>query len=356
MLTNIKKFFDTYTTVDAPFMHAQFAQLVHDRPFNKMKVIHHFPLVTNTLLKIACLVAAGADVTVTNPNFLKAHRSALDALQADNINYCDDLNKLQGMHFDIFFDCGAEIYQTLGNPNLGAVELTATGDNFYRSAHVNFPVLSIDKTYTKQLETVFGCASNVAASVKKIIDVDITNKKWLLVGFGKIGRGLGFYCKHNGIEVIASDIDVAARATAEGLGISSVDPNNLEMFKDALQQIDVVITATGIANVMSVYPKQWFANKILVNMGIADEFGPAFNINEIVNNKLPVNFVLHDPTPMKYIDPTFYAHNEAGLELLKEQWQGIRSLSTEIDNSIIERWCQFHNEDRSLIEKWFSER
>ena len=89
------KYFHDYPQSNAPFMHQQLAEWTATRPLAGLRVLHHVPVVPNTLLKIACLIEAGADVTVTNPSsFCKANPTAvasLDenahvaALEAENI-------------------------------------------------------------------------------------------------------------------------------------------------------------------------------------------------------------------------------------------------------------------------------
>lgn len=93
-------------------------------PLIGFTILHNVPLVENTLLKIACLVVSGAKVTVTNPSFMSARATAIAALQNDGITYVENIHSLRGTSFDFYLDCGAELYQALGRPRLGAVELT----------------------------------------------------------------------------------------------------------------------------------------------------------------------------------------------------------------------------------------
>lgn len=277
-------------------MHKQYQEWYKTHPLRGLKVLHHVPLVTNTLLKIACLVAAGAEVTVTNPHFLTPHPAAIAALKKAKISYVENLNSLPRHHFDLYFDCGAEIYQNLGAPKIGAIELTASGDQFYRNQDITFPVVSIDPTATKQLETLFGSAESFELALSQLTGLNLVKKSWLIFGFGKIGRGLAYCCKKNHTPVTIVEIDRKARMAAEQLGLITLDPMNVELIEKSLLRADVVITATGKKNIFNSYPKTWFKNKILANMGVLDEFGNQFTTEEVLNNKLPINFILSDPT------------------------------------------------------------
>lgn len=89
--------FNQYPATEAPFMYQQLADWRASRPLAGLRVLHHVPVVPNTLLKIACLIAAGAEVTVTNPSsFCQAHPKALACLKEAGIAYVDNPATLRG--------------------------------------------------------------------------------------------------------------------------------------------------------------------------------------------------------------------------------------------------------------------
>lgn len=67
MPTALLDYFKVYPEKDAPFMHQQLLDWERLQPLKGLKIVHHVPVVENTLLKIACLVKAGANVTITHP-------------------------------------------------------------------------------------------------------------------------------------------------------------------------------------------------------------------------------------------------------------------------------------------------
>ena len=348
------KYFKHYPETDAPFMHRQLIDWYNKRPFTGIRVLHHVPVVPNTLLKIACLIEAGAEVTVTNPSFLSANSQAVASLRAAGVRYVENLHALAEEPFDLYFDCGAELYQTLGAPLMGAVELTASGDQIYRSQSLNFPVISIDPTLTKQLETIFGCAESCHTAIARLTGINPSAKTWIVFGFGKIGRGVAYFCLQHGARVIVVDICEQQRQAAKELGLEAIDPQDRSALQSSVASADIVVTATGRAASMDAYPHEWFQGKILANMGIYDEFGPQFSTEEVLNHKQPINFIIHDPTPMRFIDPEFYMHNIAGLVLIQKLLSnGIHGLPMEIDQPIIHQWCQYHSFAPEIITQWF---
>lgn len=350
----LKNFFQKYPTSEAPFMHEQYAQWRVSRPLAGLKVIHHVPVVTNTLLKIACLLEGGANITVTNPtDFCYAHPQAVSSLKAAKVRYVEDPHSLVGEQFDLYFDCGAQLYQFLGRPNMGSIELTGSGDEFYRQQKLDFPVISVDHTLTKQLETVFGCAESSHKALIQLTGINPAETSWVVFGFGKIGRGLAYFCNQNKVPIVVVDPDEKQRQIAKNLGIKAICPKNFSELECALIEANVIVTATGQKSIMNNYPHSWFSGKILANLGIYDEFGPHFSEEEVLNHKMPVNFILEDPTPMKYIDPEFYIHNLASLAFLREKMApGVHGISSELDNNMIQRWCTYHSFPLNIIHDW----
>lgn len=208
---------------------------------------------------------------------------------------------------------------------------------------------------TNPMETLFGAAVSTNEAITKLTNQNLNDKKWLVFGFGKIGRGICYFCHQNRTPLCVVDSDEQARITAQAFNIETIDPQDLKALELAILNADIIVTATGKKAVLDHYPKNWFQGKIMANMGVLDEFGPAFSKEEVLNEKTPVNFILNDPTPMKYIDPALYVHNQAVLELFNSDLNnGVSNLSKEVDEDIITRWCYHHQFSLQDIKKWFA--
>lgn len=356
MPPELLQYFQIYHAQIAPFMHLQMNEWTISKPLQGVKILHHVPLVPNTLLKITALIAAGAELTVTNPSsFCNAHPDAVTCLRQSGIPYVENFEILREKDFDIYLDCGGQLHQKLGRPLKGTVELTGSGDQYYRDLRdLDFPVISIDHTRTKQLETVFGCADSSHDAIQKLTGIDPATKNWLIFGFGKIGRGLAYFCVEHQVQVTVVDSSSHQCDLAAKLGIEAIFPNDLDKIKQAVANADIILTATGGKDIMSKYPRAWFDGKILGNLGLHDEFGPNFTEHDVLYGKKPINFCLYDPTSIIFIDPEFYLHNLGCLLLLKKNWsQGVHDIPEDIDSSIITDWCQYHQRSEKNIQRWF---
>jgi adenosylhomocysteinase len=56
------EYFKLYPENKALFFHKQLALWQRAQPLANLEVLHHVPVILNTMLKIACLIAAGAKV------------------------------------------------------------------------------------------------------------------------------------------------------------------------------------------------------------------------------------------------------------------------------------------------------
>ena len=57
---------------------------------------------------------------------------------------------------------------------------------------------------------------------------------------------------------------------------------------------------------------------VLANMGVEDEYGPGVPANRVLAEKKPLNFILEEPTHLKYIDASLALHAALGELLVNE--------------------------------------
>jgi len=340
-MTNFQYFFEQYPVNSAPFMHKMLEDYQFRKPFAGMTIAHNVPLTRTTLLKIACLKASGASVTVTNPSFIKDSAQCVDALSREGIQFTP-LHSLKGS-FDFLLDCGAELIEQC-QATQGIVELTRTGAIRYEQlSDSQVPIVSVDDTRLKALETCLGTGEGVYRAVTELSPEAIENKRILIFGFGKVGTGIAYYFSQKTDHISVVDMLPERLSIIESRGYRAISAELPKQVEQAIKQADVIITATGIKDILShSYEHEWFTRKILANAGAEDEFGFKFSDNEVLADKKPVNFALDEPTLMPFLDPIFYAHNLAIEDALSNQTAGFRALDKAHDQAIIQTWAQHH--------------
>ncbi|MHC9511147.1 Rossmann-fold NAD(P)-binding domain-containing protein [Kangiella sp. M94] len=325
----------------APFMHQMLADYQATQPYKGFTIVHNVPLTQTTLLKIACLKAAGADLAVTNPSFMNEDRDAIQVLANEQVSYVP-LESVKG-EFDFLLDCGAELVDNC-YAHKGIVELTRTGAMRYQQ-HKEFhvPIVSVDDTRLKCLETCLGTGEGVYRAITEIANVDLTNKNILIFGFGKVGIGIAYYFSKITPNIIIAEADSSRLQLIKQRGYQSIDAKQVQLVEHAAEGSDLIITATGLKDIISDnYHSGAFKDKLLANAGAEDEFGFGFDASEVLADKKPVNFILKEPTLIEFLDPIFYAHNIAIDDALNNTQTGFRALDKKTDEAIVNLWAKHH--------------
>lgn len=333
--------FRHYSSDVAPFMHNMLAHYQDTQPYKGFSIVHNVPLTQTTLMKIACLKAAGAELVVTNPSFMQEDSDTIKVLEHEQIPYVP-LELVKGK-FDFLLDCGAELVENC-HANKGIVELTRTGAMRYQQ-HTEFhvPIVSVDDTRLKCLETCLGTGEGVYRAITQIAETDLTNKNVLIFGFGKVGIGIAYYFSKITPNIIVAEADSERLKLIEQRGYQSIDARNAQEVEQAAEKSDLIVTATGLKDIISNnYHPQAFKGKLLANAGAEDEFGFAFESKDVLADKKPVNFILKEPTLMEFLDPIFYAHNIAIDDALNNKQTGFRALYKTTDEAIVADWAKHH--------------
>ena len=70
-------------------------------------------------------------------------------------------------------------------------------------------------------------------------------------------------------------------------------------------------------------------------MGVEDEYGPHVFETQVLHMKKPLNFILEEPTHLKYIDASLALHNALGVALLNTSGKGICEIPKELEDHIL---------------------
>lgn len=327
MQNRIAKFLSgRYQVREYPALEFQIRKWEKTKPLSGRKLLDGTPVFANTLLKYSALIAAGAELSVGYGDSIPYDPEVIAFLKQNGIP-CLNQDFEPGT-FDVILDCNA-VYREK-KPKFGFVELTRSGA--YHFAGTGEPVIMVDDSRIKAIETCLGTGESFLRAMAQLGYHDLSGKNIIVFGCGKVGRGVVFYAGRAGANVFAVDDPAMVRKHIGGTLVNRFDR---ERVLDLLKQAWCVVTATGKASALAdeeMIRILRSGNQIVVNMGVEDEWGKSLPADRVLNRKQPLNFLLPEPTLLRYIDPTMALHNHAALELIQSEYlPGIRKASLSVE-------------------------
>ncbi|HAN05759.1 MAG TPA: hypothetical protein DER10_11995 [Elusimicrobia bacterium] len=333
---------------EAPFLMRQ-VQEYSRAGLSGYSLVNNTPLTMSATVKMLPFIENGFRLHTSTPSFLGRDPDAIRLMREMGYDFDADKERCEGA--DILLDCCAELR---GVKSAKAVaELTRTGVNVYKAEGVDKPVLSVDDSRLKALETFYGTSDGFIRAYKEFVSPQVKGKKFLLFGFGKVGKGILRGLLAEGARCTIVDTDETALSSPFGAGAKRVLSSEITAIGPLLRDHEVLVTATGRDSFLSGTP---WAGEILasgiklMNMGAADEFGPLFGEKDVVNGKKPINFQLKRPTLLKFLDPVFYAHNSVVALFHDGKLKpGLQPLPKEMDDALVREWHSFWKVDMSIF-------
>lgn len=317
-----------YHVDEFPALAAQAERWKISRPLAGKMIYDATPVFRNTMVKYYALQCAGAQVTAAVGSNIPCDENICKILPEFGITVAGEAEKR--LTYDVVADC-AGVSRQISSRN-GYVELTRSGLEYY--ANFTRPVFSADSGVLKKLETILGTGEGFLRAMKQLGYDDFKNKKVLVFGGGKVGRGVAHYAKYAGAEVAVADLKNVELSS----GITYLDGNNEAVVRRAIAESWCIVSVTGLAGAL----KRWAddlirSSAIIVNMGVEDEFGKDVPTSRVLNEKRPLNFILDEPTHLKYIDATMALNNYGIEKLLFETLPcGINFPSRKLERSIVQ--------------------
>jgi adenosylhomocysteinase len=152
----------------------------------------------------------------------------------------------------------------------GVTEETTTGVHrlyeMMKEGSLLFPAINVNDSVTKsKFDNKYGCRHSLIDGINRATDVLIGGKVAVVCGYGDVGKGCAESLRGQGARVIVTEIDpiCALQAAMDGYQVSTLD--------DVLDIADIVITATGNKNVVTVDQMEKMKHQaILGNIGHFD--------------------------------------------------------------------------------------
>jgi adenosylhomocysteinase len=152
----------------------------------------------------------------------------------------------------------------------GVTEETTTGVHrlyeMQQEGALLFPAINVNDSVTKsKFDNKYGCRHSLIDGINRATDVLIGGKTAVVFGYGDVGKGCADSLRGQGARVLITEIDpiCALQAAMDGYQVSTLE--------DVLDTADIIITATGNKDVVTVAQmKRMKHNAILGNIGHFD--------------------------------------------------------------------------------------
>ncbi|MFZ2013711.1 MAG: adenosylhomocysteinase [Nocardioides sp.] len=133
----------------------------------------------------------------------------------------------------------------------GVTEETTTGVHrlydMMKEGSLLFPAINVNDSVTKsKFDNKYGCRHSLIDGINRATDVLIGGKVAVVCGYGDVGKGCAESLRGQGARVVITEIDpiCALQAAMDGYQVTTLE--------DVLETADIVITATGNKNVVTV--------------------------------------------------------------------------------------------------------
>lgn len=301
-------------------------------------VVNNTPLTMSAIVKMMPFLENGFRLKVSTPAFLGRDPAAIELIQKMGCEFHFEKGSFE--ETDILLDCCAELSSIKSGK--AVAELTKTGVDIYKQRSSQTPVLSVDDCKVKALETYYGTGDGFIRAFKEFVGEDLKKTRFLIFGFGKVGKGIVRSLEENSAGATVVDASERTLRSSVGKSAKKVLASEIKSMAALLKDHDILVTCTGQQYFLSNTPwaHEILASKItLINMGAQDEFGPRFPDSALRAGRMPLNHRLKRPTLLKYLDPVFYAHNSV-VALYHDQRlkPGLQPLPKEMDERLVAEW------------------
>ena len=165
---------------------------------------------------------------------------------------------------------GEQLFGPMAEGLIGVSEETTTGVHrlyeMERDGTLLFPAINVNDAVTKsKFDNKYGCRHSLIDGINRATDTLIGGKVAVVCGYGDVGKGSAESLRGQGARVIITEVDpiCALQAAMDGFQVTTLE--------EALPYADIIITATGNRDIVSVEHMQMMKHQaILGNIGHFD--------------------------------------------------------------------------------------
>src|SRR6186713_3459670 len=257
-----------------------------EEPLAGYRIAACLHVTTETANLARTLKAGGADVVLCASNPLSTQDDVAAALVAeygvpvfaikgeDDDTYYSHITAAVDHHPHMTMDDGADVIGVLHSKRpeqlgeiIGGTEETTTGVIRLRALEADgklgFPIVAVNEAKTKHLfDNRYGTGQSTIDGIIRATNVLLAGKRFVVGGYGWVGRGVASRARGMGAHVIVTEVD-AMRALEAAMDGYEVLP-----MERAAQVGDVFVTATGDKSVITrEHIEQMKDGAILANTG-----------------------------------------------------------------------------------------
>ncbi|MCF0166845.1 MAG: NAD(P)-dependent oxidoreductase [Bacteroidales bacterium] len=307
---------EAYSAEDYPVCLSQARQWSDTKPFRGLTILDATPIFRNTMVKYLALLAGGAELILGHrPYGYSCDGKILHLLRESGIEIVS-ATEPQSREADFILDCAASFSHW--KARLGYVELTRSGVPVYEGQGKK--VFVADSGRIKKIETCLGTGDGYFRAMAQLGYNDWKDRRLVVFGSGKVGTGLITYAYKYGADITVVTKAGGITPSVRQMVRRVIDCEDIQAVAASVADAYAVVTATGIAGALDhpVLTKALTDSPaLLANMGVEDEYGPGLPASRVLEHKNTFNFILEEPTQLRYIDATMGLHNEGALHLLE---------------------------------------
>src|SRR5512140_3445776 len=240
-----------------------------EQPLAGYRIAACLHVTTETANLMRTLKAGGADVVLCASNPLSTQDDVAAALVdeydiptfaikgEDNDSYYSHIEAAVDHKPHLTMDDGADVIGVLHSARreqlgdiIAGTEETTTGVIRLKALEADgalaFPVIAVNEAKTKHLfDNRYGTGQSTIDGIIRATNVLLAGKKFVIAGYGWVGRGVASRARGMGAHVIVTEVDPmpAIEAVMDGFQVMSM----LEAAKVA----DIIVTATGDKSVVA---------------------------------------------------------------------------------------------------------
>jgi adenosylhomocysteinase len=152
---------------------------------------------------------------------------------------------------DAIISSGEPLFGPMAEGLIGVSEETTTGVHrlyeMERDGTLLFPAINVNDAVTKsKFDNKYGCRHSLIDGINRATDTLIGGKVAVVCGYGDVGKGSAESLRGQGARVIITEVDpiCALQAAMDGFQVTTLE--------EALPYADIIITATGNRDIVSV--------------------------------------------------------------------------------------------------------